>query len=91
MFQRLLSILRSFLILLLILDNESPDILVSGKHLGIDAAYNVLARGKDYLLDAFIRQFSFTVISALSILNLLIRILRGSLRTMHGVLFLCTL
>ena len=53
MFQRLLSILRSFLILLLILDNESPDILVSGKHLGIDAAYNVLARDKDYLLDAF--------------------------------------
>ena len=53
MLQRLLSILCSFLILLLILDNESPDILVSGKHLGIDAAYNVLARGKDYLLDAF--------------------------------------
>ena len=53
MFQRLLSILCSFLILLLVLNNESPDILVSGKHLGIYAAYNVLARGKDYLLDAF--------------------------------------
>ena len=43
MLQCLFSILRSFLILLLILDNESPDILVSGKHLGIDAADDVPA------------------------------------------------
>ena len=38
-----------------------------------------------------IRLFSFTVTSALSILNLLIKILRGSLQTMQEVLFLGTL
>ena len=52
MSQCLFSILRSFLILLLILDNDSPDIPVSGKHLSVDASDNVLARGENYLLDA---------------------------------------
>ena len=50
MLQRLFSILGSFLILLLILDDKPSDVPVRGKHLRVDATDDPPARGEDFLL-----------------------------------------